>query len=346
MKLIYLFCIISLVFFVTAARAVETLDYEYTVKGDLPKMRLSSSNEIEFLFSNNRVAKIAYSENKNKYLDLKLTLERSSCELKYKYPICNMSSWLSVYYIKLLWARHPNKKMINTLIEAPAGQNTTVITFLDWTMNFWSNISQKALLFQDYLKESAATTIQCDHLNWVPTNTDTFEKISYEAFSLNYENKTFDKKPVAVFRNVKFLKIKNLLKFSSIKPFYISNVSNLTALASPLASETMILSVKNNNESCSFQFERNTSRALILQKIQNSMTNYVGLKFLSLKHGAAQITQFLSDELVIFEPKYELARKKLPLVIQVLDVLGLAHLEFTTTVNGHIKVVVTIREIS
>ena len=142
MHIVYLLYTIGLILTVATAQAADSLDYDYVIKGTLPEMRLNANNEIEFSLSDNRVAKIFYSENKNKNLNLKLTFDGSSCAQKYSNPTCNMTSWLSFYFLKLLWTQHPNKKLINIPVKALGGQNNHPVVFLDWTMNFWSNLSQ------------------------------------------------------------------------------------------------------------------------------------------------------------------------------------------------------------
>ncbi len=331
------------ILFASEARAEDSKKYELAIRGDLPEMKLNAAHQIEFLFSKNRVAKIAFNENRNKNFDFNLRFSNSSCEIKGKAPSCSMTTWLSFYYIKLLWTQHPDQKMINTPVEFAGGQNTTPSSFLDWTMLFWNNISQKSILFEDSLKNALPTSFRCDQYNWLAKNSNFFDKISYETFNVSKETNLIEKKTVALFEQVGFLENKNLLTLKSMKAFDRSNISNIVMLSAPLSAETVVFTIKNKNTSCAVQFERDTSRNQILQKMQSSMTDYSILKFPELEAGVNHLTQVLSDEMVLFDPRYEAARKQLPLVIQALEVFGLVRVEYIALSDGHLKIVVTVQ---
>ncbi len=324
------------------SKEVCATDYEYTVDGSIPKVQLNADNEIEFLFSDTRIAKIVYSENKNKALESKLVFENVNCEEKYKAPDCKMTSWLSVYFVKLLWVAHPEKNKTNKIVEIPKNLNSEPILYLDWTMRFWKNISQNDYLFWNDLHSASATTVQCDNLNWLPDKINSFENISYETFALNRETEILYKKPVLELRKVSFKKSTTGLTFTSIKPFRFSDLYNSRALTAPSTSETMIFSIKKNNKLCSYQVGRDTSRSTVLQKVQKDMSNFYALKFSDLNQGAIQLTEVLQRELTRVEPKYELARKWLPPNLQILEAFGMARFEYSTLDNGRIKIKVTI----
>ena len=324
------------------SREAHAEDYEYAVKGTLPKIQLNASNEIEVVFSDKRIAKIVYSENKNKVLENKLVFENFDCESKYKRPDCRMTSWLSVYFIKLLWVDHPEMNKINKIVEIPKNLNSEPILYLDWTMKFWKNVSQNVPLFWNDLRTASATTIQCDSWAWIPEKISSFESISYETFALNKETEILYKKPVLELRQVSFTKGAKALTLNSIKPFRFSDISNSRALTAHTTSETMILSIKKNNKLCSYQIGRDTSRSTVFQKVQNDMSSFTALKFSDLNQGAIQLTQALQSELKKIDPKYELARKWLPPTIQILEAFGMARLEFSTLDNGRVRINVTI----
>lgn len=326
MKLVQIFYLMMFLVISQGALAVEK---GYSIEGILPELKLTEQNEIQLVFADQRVAQVFYRDNVNKTIDFKLKFSSSDCDKAFKDISCQMQMWASHYSIQLLWVQHPDKSKIKTVVKDTLVGDNEILSYLDWSMNFWSNRDPKLNLFLEDLKLSQPTSIKCNKLDWLPDQ-DKFDLMSFEIIQQNLETEASEKKSLNFFKNVKFAKDKsaNQITLTSIEPFHQSSIAYPYFNISPLGSENIFFTFKKNKKVCHYNTERDIANSLVLSIMKNKMSEYKAYKAQSLQEGVTQIGNFNDNEMKNYNWKLAKKRSELPLVVQLLDAFGIARVKY------------------
>lgn len=274
-----------------------------------------------------------------------LVFKNSSCNQNIQNLSCSMRSFIHFFTYQLVWVSNPDKSKLNTFPQSPQGSINTPISLLVWSMNFLKNKNDKPFLFSEKIVDIPPTSIHCNNLKWLPDNKNQIDDISFETFQKSSETDFIENKIVMSYKDVHFTRKNNDLVFSSIKPYRLSNVSNLNALAAEFVSEIMGISFYKNRNICHFTIERNTSKSLLFQKSQKKMTDYRPISFNNLDTAIKTLSLIQQEELRSFDRDLADYIQQLPPVVQLLDVYGIAKIHFKKNSKGYLHADIDILDI-
>lgn len=320
--------------------------FTYSINGDLPVMTLNADNELEFTYADNRVATISYRENKIKDYEIQLNFKESTCQNNTK-PVCTMKVSFFYYELQPVWSSNTKSELVGNTVRPSAEfqENFITNTGLNWEMNFWKNAADKKLLFLENLAALKPTRIVCDDFNWLPSDINLIDEISYEEYQKNLETGRSEKRIITSYRNIKFDRSKKHITFKSIKPYYQSNLSNLVEFYGSVLASKMHLSLSNSRKACQFTIERNTGVNFFLEKLKSDMTPLSSIKFRNLNLAAEKLTLLSHDKLRFIDSSLERYMKDLPQTVQVLYALGLAKIEFSRVETATVLAKITVLEV-